>query len=536
MSKAPARVRGMNAAAAAAADTAAADTDINSGGTFNGYFGDAEHDGDDTIVIPAVRAGSGGGGADHGKPTKSPRFPHASMRQLMLAIVLLLVGLLIARFTYSEIAGGPAGFAGTIEPTNSVPLDFAQTGEVAQIMVKAGDHVTVGETLATLVPGSAQATLQDAQAVLAADKLVVQALQSPTLSPAEKQNLSLQVAAAGVQLANAQQSSQNANGQAQTLITQAQTVVNAAIATYNADSTEYNEECAGGNDNPGGNRHGGGGGGGNYGDNGGNGGDYGNSNYGDDNYGDNSTNVQAGDTSTQCATLAAQVQKDSAAVTSANADLANVKANAAALQGTAQSSAANASAALALAQNQEATQTSPASSNQIATAEANVASAQTTVDQDQAALSAMTLVSPIAGTVANVGGIAGDLDGTDGVHGFNGPSALQATSGPAFSLFPAESGASQSGSSTSSQPLIWLVSPQTYAMAQVSESEISNLHVGSAAQVTVNALGKTVNGTVEQINPIPVDQGGNVEYEVRLNVPVWPQGVMIGMSLNVTFH
>lgn len=526
MSKAPVRVRGMNAAASATTSDRRTDAFLTSNGT---------HPDDDTAFIPTF-ADTGNGGSRHGggsagsNGTRKQRFPHASMRQLMLAIVLLVVGLLIARFTYNEVAGGPAGFAGTVEPVNSVSLDFPQTGQIAQILVKPGQTVTKGQPLATLDQSGAQATLQDAEAVLAADQTVVQALQSPTLSATEKATLNLQVSAANTQLTNAQKDSSDAVTQAQALISQAQTAVNSAVTTLNTDTNEYNAQCAGTNGplspTPGGSKQNGNNQNGN--DNGDNSGYY-------NNYYDDSFDTSQNSTEQSCITLEAQVTKDQAAVTSANSDLSTVKANADQLETTASNAAATANTALAQAQNEEAAQTGPATQQEISTAQATAAAAQTTVDQDKQALANLTLLSPINGTVANVGGIVGDLDGTDGVHGFSGPNALQATSGPAFSLFPPESGASSSGSGSTAQPLIWLVSPQTYAIAQVSETEISNLHPGSAAQLTVNALGKTVNATVTEINPIPVDQNGSVEYEVTLNAPTWPSGTMIGMSLNVTF-
>ncbi|MBC3839332.1 hypothetical protein GXW82_01300 [Streptacidiphilus sp. 4-A2] len=236
-----------------------------------------------------------------------------------------------------------------------------------------------------------------------------------------------------------------------------------------------------------------------------------------------------------CLNLQSQLQKDSTAISSATAALANARADAEQLQDNAAHAASSAGAALALSQNQEAVATAPASSAQLSTAQANVASAQTTVDQDRQNLQALTLLSPISGVVADVGGIVGDLDGTGGVHGFSGPSAAQATSGPAFSLFPPAAGTGASNSGASQQPLIWLVSSQKYLLAQVSESEAAKLRVGARARVTVNALSLTVDATVSQISPIPVDQDGSVEYPVRLAVPSWPQGTMTGMSANVVF-
>ena len=545
-SKAPVRVRGMNAAAAV--------NDNSTDGSSSGGGGDA------TI-------------GDRQEPPHR-RLPHASMRQLLVAVALLVVGGVLARYTFTEITGGPTGFAGTVEAQNSVSLDFTQTGRVSQILVSAGQTVTKGQPLATLDQAYAQATLQDAQAVLVADRTVVKALESPTLSTAGKQSLQLQTAAAEQQLSAAQQASQDAEAQGGTQIAQAQQTLENAQATLKADTAQYQANCstqpadfvrisgavraadlpgpiltsdpsasasgppasagASGAPSP-------------------------SSAFGPpDPVGvpylpgpvgtPGPTRASGGSAATQppqatapatastyCLSLQSQLQKDSTAITSAAAALANSRADAEQLQDTAAHSASSAGSALALTQNQEAVDTAPATGAQLSTAQANVASAQTTVDQDQQNLDALTLLSPISGVVADVGGIVGDLDGTDGVHGFSGPGTAQATSGPAFSLFPPDSSSGSSNSGASEQPLIWLVSSERYMLAQVSEDEAAKLRVGGAAKVTVNALGKTVAATITQISPIPVDQDGNVDYPVRLAVPSWPQGTMTGMSADVVF-
>ena len=537
-SKVPVRVRGMNAAAA-----------VNDDSAGGGSTGD-------------TRTGAG--------PEPHRRLPHASMRQLLVAVALLIVGVVLARFTLTEVTGGPTSFAGTVESQSSVSLDFTQTGRVSQILVTTGQTVTKGQSLATLDQSYAAAGLQDAEAVLAADQTVVKSLQAPTLSAAGRQQLELQVAAANQQLAGAQQASQDAVAQAGTQIAQARQTVDGAQATLRADTAQYGSACTAmaraarpdttvrssaansgsgqddasqddasrgassqvnsGQGNP--NQRGAG--------------------HGaavrsapgpaSDPAAPQAT-PQGGPQATPtpsleqyCLNLQSQLQKDSAAIGSATAALANTRADAEQLQDTAAHAASSAGSALALSQNQEAVATAPASASQLSTAQADAAAAQTTVDQDRQNLAALTLVSPIDGVVADVGGIVGDLDGTGGVHGFSGPGAAQATSGPAFSLFPPDSGTGSSSSTTGQQPLIWLVSPQKYVLAQVSEDEIAKLRTGGSARVTVNALGRSVDATVAQISPIPVDQNGSVEYPVRLSVRSWPQGTMTGMSTDVVFR
>jgi multidrug efflux pump subunit AcrA (membrane-fusion protein) len=57
-----------------------------------------------------------------------------------------------------------------------VNLDFAQTGRISQLLVKPGDHVAKGQSLAVQDETVASSTLLDAQAVLSADQAKLAAL------------------------------------------------------------------------------------------------------------------------------------------------------------------------------------------------------------------------------------------------------------------------------------------------------------------------------------------------------------------------
>ncbi|HKD96092.1 MAG TPA: HlyD family efflux transporter periplasmic adaptor subunit [Micromonosporaceae bacterium] len=59
-----------------------------------------------------------------------------------------------------------ASAAGTVQPVDSRALNFGTSGTVATLAVKAGDHVTTGEVLATLDPSDAQAAVSSAQSAL----------------------------------------------------------------------------------------------------------------------------------------------------------------------------------------------------------------------------------------------------------------------------------------------------------------------------------------------------------------------------------
>ncbi len=469
-----ARVRGMNAAAA------------NTGGT-----------------------GSGGGGHDAG-PRK---FPHASVRQLLVAICLLVVGILIASYTLTEVTGGPASFTGSVESIGSVSLDFSQTGRIAEILVNPGATVTKGQPLATEDQEVSQADLKDAQAILAAKEAILSALKTPTVSQATQSTITAQANAAGTALAGAQTGSRDALNQANTEVNEAQQTLNSAAAVANADATQLRAACPNGVVVPAG--------------------------LSQVNTPGSTSNVSSLQLAAyqNCVNLSSQYQRDTATANSAVTNLAHTRAMAAQLQDSASSVASTAAAALAIAKQSQALAEQPASAADLASAQADVASAQATVDQDQALLAELTIVAPVSGTVAYVGGLPGELDGTTGVHAYTGPPSLQSSTGPAFSLFPSSTASSAGGNASggNQQPLISIVSNQNDALAQVSQNTISKLRAGQLARVKINALNDTVDATVSQIVPIPVNQSGTVDYEVRLHVPSWPTGMVPGMTLSVTF-
>jgi multidrug efflux pump subunit AcrA (membrane-fusion protein) len=415
------------------------------------------------------------------------KYPHSSVRQLLVALLVLAIGAAVAWYTVTQV-GSRSSFAGIVQPEQSVDLDFTQTGRVTQILVKPGDQVTKGQALAVQDQAVATVNLANAQAVLSADQAKLAALQAPAVPDTVRRNLDLQVDKANTQLAGAQKAATDAAAKADAAIAQAQQAVKGAQATLDTDSGRYRSDCTG------------------------------------------------DDIPKNCADLQAQVQQDTTAVNTATANLTSKEASGTRAQDSAANAVAAARASLSLAQNQQASAAAPTSTVQISSAQADVAAAQTAVDQAKAALDALTLNAPMAGTVANMGGIVGELDGPTGVRAFSGPQAVEAGSGPAFSLFPpADGSAATRNPGDDQQPLVSLVTTGFHAVAQVGEAAMPNLRPGAPARVTVNTLRQTVDATVAAIIPVPVNQGGSVSYQVRLNVPGWPDGTVPGMSLSVEF-
>jgi HlyD family secretion protein len=438
------------------------------------------------VRVRGMNAAAEIGATGSSKEVSRTQFPHASIRQLLVAIAILAIGALVAWFTLVR-AAAPTSFAGTVQPAQSVNLDFNQTGPVAQLLVKPGQQVATGQALATQDQTAGKAALADAQAVLTADKAKLAALSSPSLSPAQQQTLNSQVAQANGQLSGAQKAGTDAVSAANAEVVQAQQALTHAQTVLNNDTAQLSSCQSHQNDN--------------------------------------------------CGSLQAQVQQDTTAVSTASAALQHTKTTVAQAQDSAASAVTNARNSLTVAENQRAAANAPATQADLSSAQADVANAQSTVDADQDALNALTLRAPMAGLIANLGGQAGELDGTTGVHAFAGPQSLQMDSASNFSLFPAQNGngATQNSNSGNQQALITLVTAQRNAVAQVSEDQVSSLHQGAAAEITVNALHATVNATVAQVIPIPVSQGGSVEYEVQLVVANWPPETEPGMSLSVAF-
>lgn len=76
-----------------------------------------------------------------------------------------------------------ASAAGTVQPVDSRALTFGASGTVATLAVKAGDHVTAGEVLATIDPSDAQAAVSSAQSALDAAQTNLSLAQQQAATP-----------------------------------------------------------------------------------------------------------------------------------------------------------------------------------------------------------------------------------------------------------------------------------------------------------------------------------------------------------------
>lgn len=67
----------------------------------------------------------------------------------------------------------------------------------------------------------------------------------------------------------------------------------------------------------------------------------------------------------------------------------------------------------------------------------------------------------------------------------------------------------------------------------LSERDIVNVKIGQSAKVDVKALNKDFNGKVIAISPMADKVGGDVVYQVTIELDSQPQGLMWGMSVDV---
>jgi multidrug resistance efflux pump len=118
-------------------------------------------------------------------PARKPARP----RQLILAVLLAVAGLVVGVLTYKSLASSPVSFSGEVVPMSVHPLSFGATGTVTAVKVRAGQHVTAGEVLATQNGALARANLQKAHDSEAAAAAALRADRHPQSGVAVAQSV-----------------------------------------------------------------------------------------------------------------------------------------------------------------------------------------------------------------------------------------------------------------------------------------------------------------------------------------------------------
>lgn len=193
------------------------------------------------------------------------------------------------------------------------------------------------------------------------------------------------------------------------------------------------------------------------------------------------------------------ISADTTAVAQAQDNVTSTQARVAASNAQASNQVASAQLGLTSAQHNYTTRIAKATAAQIASDEAGVASAQSNVDAAQTAVDNASIKAPIAGRISAVNIVAG----------------ATAPSGTAIEL-------------------------QSSAMAVTaafSESDVPNLKVGQAAELTIKAVGTDpVAGTVSTIaeSAASASGGGVVSYDVTVAITTPPATLRVGMSAQVS--
>ena len=134
-------------------------------------------------------------------------------------------------------------------------------------------------------------------------------------------------------------------------------------------------------------------------------------------------------------------------------------------------------------------------------AQADVDKAQALLDSAKATLAEATLTAPFAGTIAEV-----DLS-------------------PAETVLPGQVVIAM-GDLTKFQ----------IETTDLSERDAPNVKVGQAATVAVHALNKTFTGKVSDVARISTTVGGDVVYKATIELDSQPQGLLWGMTTDVTIQ
>ncbi|WP_371517821.1 efflux RND transporter periplasmic adaptor subunit [Kitasatospora sp. NBC_01300] len=171
----------------------------------------------------------------------------------------------------------------------------------------------------------------------------------------------------------------------------------------------------------------------------------------------------------------------------------------------------------------------------VAQAQQQVATAQTTLANAQAALTGTTLTASVDGTVASVSAKVGDTVGGVSSGGSSGSSG---SSGSAGSTGKSSTGSTASGGAPSG--FIVLTNPTGMQVtANFSELDSLKLKKGEAATVTLNAQSDTkLNASVLSVSSLPSSSGGSagstaVQYAATLQLSGDTSALRTGLSATV---
>jgi HlyD family secretion protein len=434
---------------------------------------------------------------------RDPGRLHITRRQIAFALVLAVLGAIAAVYTVESVTSGDASFPAVVTTSKVFDMNFPTAAQVTAISVKVGQRVSPGQVLARQDTSTLQTQLDADEALVKADKDALAQTTAPQLTPAQREQFTLQVQQAQTALSNAQAVLAGTTVSARAAVTGAEAAVSSSQDLATTDTNRYTQACPGGPIAPAPIL--------------------------------NSTQFATAEAQfTHCQDLQLQMDKDLAALSQAQAQVPVVEAQSQQSINSAQAAVNAAQAALNTAQFQLTLQSSPTNVAAEAQAEAALSQAEGELAQTQQSLQQATLVAPSAGVVAEVYGAVGEYIGPDGVHLFSAPPALPANQPSGFSLFPSQPASSGSDSTSGGdEPLIEVVGGQQQVMAQVPESHVSSLPVGKTTSISVAALHLRAAGVVTEVILNPTRDSAGVTYDVVITLNRTVPGLLPGMSATV---
>jgi multidrug efflux pump subunit AcrA (membrane-fusion protein) len=360
---------------------------------------------------------------------------------------------------------------GNLEPGTDVEANFQTSGTLQHLYVKDGDHVSKGELIATLDPTAAQLTVQQAESNLTSAE--------DNLSNAEDQTATSgsSSSAASTSLENVQES------------TEFVAFHPAAVTTTQTTTTQ--------------------------------------------------TSTTPGRTTTTPTTTTPTTSTPTTSTPAASTPTRTTQGSGSSGSG---SSAGSRSGGGSGGSSGGSGQTSTTSAQTIA---ANIASAQASVDGAEAtlrtaesALDETRLFAPAAGTVVNVesvspgDAISGGGSGSSATSSSSSDSGSGSTAGTGSTAGSLGGSDSSSSSSSTGSGLVEIVNTHAMTMTVAfSESDISKIKVGQAANVTLEALsGVELAAHVSAISTLGTSSSGVVSYNATLSLDQRDSRVKPGMS------
>jgi multidrug efflux pump subunit AcrA (membrane-fusion protein) len=374
--------------------------------------------------------------------------------------------------------------SGNIQSASQLNLGFKTSGTVTHIYVKEGQHVTQGQLLATLDPGSAEVSLEQAKA---------------TLQSAEA-NLAKLEETKG-ETTGSQGASTGSGATASTAGASTATTASTRYVAYAANtSASIPTGSAPSSTTP----------------------------------GPTTTGTSTKPTSTRTTTT----KSTSPSSSKSGSTTHPVNTSEA---GTSSSQSAGATQGASSPSSKQSAATREAN---LASARAAVKSDKLSVQSAEQAVQNTKLYAPESGTIVSLSGEVGEtVSGTGTTKASPSSTSGSSTSGSSGTGAGGKSGlgggstassssssSSQGGSSSSSFAVLSDLQSLQLVVA-LSESEINNVHVGQIATVTIEALaGRKVGAHVVSVGQVPTSSSGAVSYDVTFQLDQEAEGLRVGMS------